>query len=448
MIKGDAPYVRFVQIDVLRGFAVLGIYWINIYIFAMPDMQSLIPPELNEDSLVNSTIKLVGDVYIEGTMRALFSMLFGASALIFLDEAKLSSSGLDLVDRYHRRTLLLILFGLIHAYLLLWPYDVLYAYGLFGLFLFPMRKLSARTLLICGLLLLILGDLDFNTPHPDIENASPARNVSPGNHQVLPLQEVTADTNVQPSDTESSAVVSSSSAPVPTPDQESGVESIDIVSSDMSIGTYRSGYATIFKAQRKLVVEKQSVTIYQNYIFDIGGMMLFGMALFKWGVLIGKLTSRFYIILAITGYVVGAAIRYTWLSDSGGSSSVLNWSMSYNLGRLAITLGHVGLIGWLCSCARIKSAIRLIASVGRMALTNYIMQTVISIFLFYGVGFALYAELERYQLAIMCVGIWIVQITYSNLWLIWYKQGPLEWLWRSMIYGRIQPNRRNAEARS
>jgi uncharacterized protein len=77
-----------------------------------------------------------------------------------------------------------------------------------------------------------------------------------------------------------------------------------------------------------------------------------------------------------------------------------------------------------------------------MALTNYIMQTIISIFLFYGIGFALYGELERYQLLLICFAVWIFQIIYSNLWLVWFKHGPLEWLWRSMIYGKRQAFRK------
>ena len=129
----EAPYVRIVQMDVLRGFAVLGIYWINIFVFALPYSDYGIPEELNDNSMINLVIQVISEIFVEGTMRGLFSALFGASALIFLAEARLAASGLELVDRYYRRTLILIMFGVIHGYLLLWPYDVLYAYGLLGL---------------------------------------------------------------------------------------------------------------------------------------------------------------------------------------------------------------------------------------------------------------------------------------------------------------------------
>lgn len=415
-------------------------------VFAMPETESLIPPELNENSLINSTIAAFSVVYFEGTMRALFSMLFGASALIFLDEARLANSGLDIVDRYYRRTLLLILFGLIHAYLLLWPYDVLYAYGLFGLLLFPMRKLSARTLLICGFMLLLLGDLDFST-----QQASSHVGTSVNKVDVMqggdksPLSYTKAVTDGQPAKAGIISVESNPNGYNETLEQSSGEESIEIMNAGGSIATYRSDYATIFNYQRKIVAEKQSITIYQDYIFDIGGMMLLGMALLKLGVLTGPLAPRVYLIFIIVGYVVGASLRFA-LTKSGAESGYLsNIPLGYNSGRVLITFGHIGLIGLLCSSVRLKFVVKLFASVGRMALTNYIMQTVISIFLFYGLGFALYAQLERFQIALICLGVWLFQITYSNVWLIWFKQGPLEWLWRSMIYGKLQSNRKSIE---
>lgn len=442
IIKREAPYVRFVQIDVLRGFAVLGIYFINIILFALPESESMVPPELNETGFLNSSIGMFSEVYIEGTMRALFSMLFGASALIFLDEARLANSGLDLVDRYYRRTLLLVLFGLLHAYLLLWPYDVLYAYGLFGLLLFPIRKLSARTLLIFGILLLLMGDLDFTAQQNNTNDLSNRiSNITLGNEATSITQNESAS-SMTSRISGFIPVGSSNTNPKATTEEASGEESIEIINSGGGMGTYRSDYATIFNFQRKTVVEKQSISIYQDYIFDIGGMMLLGMALFKFGVMTGPLSSKTYLIFVIVGYVAGTTLRYA-LSLGGLNSGHLTQVFSgYNLGRVLITFGHIGLIGLLCSSVHLKGIVRTLASVGRMALTNYIMQTVISIFLFYGFGFSLYASLQRYQLVMVCAGIWLFQITYSNLWLIWFKQGPLEWLWRSLIYGELQSNRK------
>jgi len=446
----QAPYVRIVQIDVLRGFALLGIYWVNIFIFALPVGLGPLPAELNDSSGINTLMRLISDVLVEGTMRGLFSILFGASALLFLDEARLATSGLDLVDRYYRRTVLLILFGVIHAYVLLWPYDVLYAYGLLGLFLFPLRKLSAKSLLLFGLALLIVGD--FNLQELRFGDGLETRL---GKADILDYDE-SASPSVLARDAESK--VSSPTLPeviadesTRLPDEVGDSKARDSVSkrflSEAEITTYRDGYLTIFTHQIGVVIDKQSNTMYLDYLYDIGGMMLIGMALFKLGVLSGQLARRTYLLFAVLGYSLGIILRlataYSGLEFGNRLiDPVLHYSASYNVSRVIMTMGHIGLVGLLCYSSWLRFITRMLASVGRMALTNYIMQTVISIFLFYGFGFGLFALLERSEVAVVCLGVWVFQIAFSTMWLRWFKQGPLEWVWRSLIYGQLQPNRK------
>ncbi|WP_455218089.1 DUF418 domain-containing protein [Kaarinaea lacus] len=425
--RGDAPYVRFVQIDALRGFAVLGIFWINICVFAIPSIDGVVPPELNDDSLVNTLLGVFSEIYIEGTMRGLFSILFGASALIFLDEAKLATSGVELVDRYYRRTLLLVLFGLIHAYLLLWPHDVLYAYGLFGLFLFPLRKLSPWKLVACALVLLLIGDFKYIPPDEQT-----------GEQPTLLNMDIMEEDNILPGGDSPGDMTPGMLEPVPGSNvtAQELVESSIEARTELLIDLYHSGYVSIFNAQLEGVVEKQSLSIYQEFIFDIGGMMLLGMALFKFGLLTGRARRGTYLVLIVAGYVLGSFIRYAIATDSPDPDP------GYNLGRMFIALGHIGLVGFACQSKTFEYIIKKLAAVGRMALTNYIMQTLISIFLFYGIGFALYGALERYELIIICISVWIFQLLSSNLWLRWFKHGPLEWLWRSLIYGKRQAFRK------
>jgi len=136
----SAVPVRIEQLDVLRGFAVLGIFWVNIVVFGLPHGAYAYPTLFGTADELNLWTWAASEVFVEGTMRGLFSILFGASALIFLDEVRLGTGGVTVVERFYRRNLLLMAFGMIHAYFLLWPFDVLYAYGLFGLFLFPLRR--------------------------------------------------------------------------------------------------------------------------------------------------------------------------------------------------------------------------------------------------------------------------------------------------------------------
>ena len=438
-----APYIRFQQIDTLRGFAVLGIYWINIFVFALPALDYLFPPELNDDSLINSMIGLVSDLYIEGTMRGLFSVLFGASALIFLDEARLATGGLDIVDRYYRRAMTLILFGIIHAYLLLWPYDVLYAYGLFGLFLFPLRKLPVKALLICALVLLVMGDIEVDLTLGDDESISLSSNADVANDEE---EAATNNQEIQNPSQDLNTIL-----PAPNTDENaSGTPNQRVTENDvleetrneLSPEIYLSSYSAIFVLQKSVVLIKQTMTIYEDYIYDIGGMMLLGMALFKMGLLTGQVSTQVYLLLTILGYMSGSAIRFLLDYESLDLGPITNVTTGYNIGRVLITLGHIGLVGLLFHSRHFIIIKHGLASVGRMALTNYIMQTVISIFLFYGFGFGLYASLERYQLTLVCIGVWLFQVVYSNIWLSYFKHGPIEWIWRSMIYGSKQPLRK------
>lgn len=144
---------RIAQIDVLRGFAVLGVFWIGVGAFGMPYGANALPTLLGTPSTLNLAVWASTEVFMEGAMRGLFSMLFGASALIYLDQSRLDRDGLAIVDRFYRRNLTLMLFGIIHAYVLLWPHDVLYAYGLIGLFLFPLRRAPALILFLAGVAL-------------------------------------------------------------------------------------------------------------------------------------------------------------------------------------------------------------------------------------------------------------------------------------------------------
>ena len=408
----QAPDIRILQLDVLRGLAVLGIYLINVISFGLPNGAYPFPVLLGQAHEANIAFWAFSEVFVEGTMRGLFSMLFGASAMVFLSEAKLASHGLELVDRYYRRTLLLILFGLIHAYLLLWPFDVLYAYGLFGLFLFPLRKLTAPTLLVIGSLLLVLGDIELYRTGPDIS-------------------------------TELSAPVKDEAM---ARDRQWYLESV-LTELEDDTNLHRSGYREIFVSQIDDVIDQQSTYIYNHHIFDIGGMMLLGMALLKLGILSGRRSLRFYLLLACAGYLIGGIARgyavYTELIHGFDITGLdAGSSVDYDISRLPVTLGHVGVIGLLCQYARFDRITNLLAAVGRLALTNYILQTVISIFLFFGFGLALFGVFERYELIYVCLGMWALQIIFSVRWLKYYKYGPLEWLWRSLIYGQPQPFRK------
>jgi len=405
---------RIAQIDVLRGFAVLGVYWVGAGAFGLPYGANALPTLLGTPSDLNLAIWASTEVYVSGAMRGLFSMLFGASALIFLEEGRLHSGGLALVDRFYRRNLTLMLFGIVHAYLLLWPHDVLYAYGLLGMFLFPLRRVRPLVLFLIGVAMLSLVDLEIDW------------SLVLGSLRGLPSPEAVAAAT--------------------TPEESARFLNWLRMQMAEDIQTYRSGYLDIFAAQVAEVAAQQSTVFYKRHLFEIGGMMLIGMALYRWGVLSGQRSTRTYLWLALLGFAVGGWMRganlyQAYLLDFDPLTLVQLEEARWGLGRLPVVLGHVGLIGLLCRWARAGWLTGPLAATGRLALTNYIGQTVLSITLFYGFGFGLFASLERWQLALVCLGVWAFQIGFSVLWLRWYRYGPLEWLWRSLIFGQMQPMR-------
>ena len=173
-------------------------------------------------------------------------------------------------------------------------------------------------------------------------------------------------------------------------------------------------------------------------------MMMLGMALHRSGVLDGSRTQAFYVRLMlggfaagliINGYEVGGAIArdFDLLSTFGLMQP------TYQLGRLGMALGYLALVVLVVKSGALPWLRERLAAVGRMALTNYLMHSVIGALVFTGVGFGLVGELERWMLYPVVLAIWVIQLVASRWWMLRYRFGPLEWLWRAMTYGSIPP---------
>jgi len=174
------------------------------------------------------------------------------------------------------------------------------------------------------------------------------------------------------------------------------------------------------------------------------------MALYRLGVLTGAASTRTYLLMVLIGYGLGLAVNLyetSTLERAGFAVDALIRSyLTYDLGRAPMTLGHIGLIALLCRVSALRAVTRTLAAAGQMALTNYLAQSIICLFVFTGAGFALFGELERYQLYYVVAAIWMTQLVWSPLWLARFRFGPAEWLWRSLTYWRKQPLLRQVRA--
>jgi uncharacterized protein len=415
---------RWFAVDALRGLAVLGILWMNIPFFSIIPQFALNPDLPEGVSPANRVMWFISYIVFEGKMRCLFSMLFGAGMVLLTGRAE--ARGAEAADIYYRRTIWLMIIGLLHAYFL-WDGDILFWYGALGLLLYPFRRLSGYLLLVIGLLLCAI-----SIPQAIYQE-----------HQFNRRQELAREANErhaagQPLSEEQTAARKSWNARQrrlrPPTQQEI----------DKRIKEYQDSYFEIFKRRAGQLLNTHAQGIYQGGLQDVLGVMMLGMALLKLGILNNARSLRFYIILALIGYGVGlslSAYHAMMLAENNFlRGPLLFWfHISYNLDRLLVTLGHLALLMSIIQLGWLRWLTSGLAAVGQMALTNYLMQSAICTTLFYGYGFGCYGRLHYYELFYVVLAIWAVQLLISPLWLRFFRFGPIEWIWRSLTYLRLQP---------
>jgi uncharacterized protein len=171
-------------------------------------------------------------------------------------------------------------------------------------------------------------------------------------------------------------------------------------------------------------------------------MMLLGMGFLKLGVFSAERSRRFYLTWIILGYGLGLPIILYGYSSltAAGFDVVYHFGQPYNyVGSVLVAMGHIGMVMLVCKAnifGRFKNAL---AAVGQMALTNYLMHTIILTAVFYGYGLGLFGHVDRFAQMGFVLGMWILQLVVSPIWLKHFRFGPAEWLWRSLTYRKKQP---------
>jgi uncharacterized protein len=215
---------------------------------------------------------------------------------------------------------------------------------------------------------------------------------------------------------------------------------------DKDAQEWRGSPLSVIKARAKLVGFFHGMPYYHPMSWDIWSMMFIGMGLFRLGVLTGQRSVRAYAAMAVAGYGIGIPLNsYTaWLIMRSNFDPVVQdfTASTYDIGRLSIALGHLGMIMLICKTGILRWLTRSLAAVGQMAFSNYVFHSLAGAFLFTGYGFALYGRLQRYELYYFVAAVWVVQMIVSPIWLKYFRFGPLEWGWRSLTYWKKQPMRR------
>lgn len=421
---------RISSIDVLRGVGLLGILLMNIVAMGLPHWAYDDPTIIGNRSPADFWTWAINAVLFEGKMRTIFSMLFGAGIILITTRAEEKAGRDTPADIHFRRNMWLVLFGAIHGYLLLWPGDILYMYGLAGMFLFVFRRLRPRNLVILGAIILAL-------QVPKMYGMS--RGMTSAREGLARLQTQTAGGRQLSEEDKKSQKEWQKRMDEARPFPDKLQKEIDDRRKD-----YFHNVATF----APIVFMLETKMTYAIGIWDVVGMMLIGMALMKAGVLSAAKSYRFYALMALVGYgyglSVGTFVVWDWMRQ--GFAPGTRWLTLYDTTRLAVALGHVAVVMMICKAGALTWITRPLAAVGQMALTNYIMHSVIVMFVFLGFGFALFGQLSRYQLYYVVGGIWLFQLIVSPIWLRYFHFGPLEWLWRSLTYKKRQPMRIRAQA--
>ena len=424
--RTDAPNLgqrRLGVIDTVRGFALLGILVPNMWFFAWPSGVGMDPARMGEAiDLVNerSGASMVANeaantwaghltqTRFVGKFMFLFAALFGAGLVLFArrydgpshasdGDGALRASRRAGAIRWHVRCGWLLLFGLIHG-LLLWFGDILTMYAVAGLVAaWWLRRLRPRTQFILAGAMHAVGTLGW-----------------------LGLTGLAAI----------------------------GIDSGDITAAEVlgslerELDAYGGGGILAMFLTRAMMFGFYLVLMPFTFLWQVLGLMLLGMGLTRSGVLTGERSVRFYAIMAGVCLPLGLAITiavYAAIAGSGFDLGPLLWISIAQFIGAPLALGYLAAVVLIVKLGAIKPATDALAAVGRMALTNYLLQTLICTTLFYGHAGGLYARVQFPALAGVIAGVWAINIAFSVLWLRVFRFGPMEWLWRSLTYLRPQP---------
>ncbi|MBI3210990.1 MAG: DUF418 domain-containing protein [Candidatus Solibacter usitatus] len=417
---------RVSSVDALRGMSLLGILTMNILGFSLPGAVTYNPTVMDGDSGVNLWTWFAVDVLFEGKMRALFSMLFGASMILMTSRSEARGGDARIADIWLRRCLWLMFIASLHAWFL-WDGDILFSYALAGLFLYPFRKLASTGLLIAG-----LSALSMQLPKAWVEYN---------------------DARVQKLEWDIAREVENTKLPLTSElqqgkeDWEERVKANKPADEELQkiVKRFRSGYGEIFRERAARVPGLHSLSFYTFVFADSFGMMLIGMSLCKWEILSARRSARFYIVLLLIGYGIGLPVRVAACLNQYYAGfdvfSALQFQFTYEITRLLTAAGHLSVLMLVCRAGIFQKLTRALSCVGQTALTNYLLQSVLCTTLFYGYGFGWFGKLERYQLYYVVGVIWLLQLVFSSLWLSRFRFGPVEWAWRSLTYWERQPLR-------
>ena len=382
-IKPTGVNERIISIDVMRGFALLGIFVVNMLFFHTPYIY-VNPYTWYQNPSDYETFKMI-DIFVQGSVYPLFAMLFGYGlAMQFM---KSEANGRPFAKFAVRRLSVLLLIGCIHAFLI-WAGDILITYALAGFVLILMIRLKPIWLLLISIFLYLI-------PNGLLNGLVYLGSFLEPDAMII----------------------------------YTGIQEIEA-----SIVAYGQGtWGDIFSQRLAdwLYMGGNGLMII-SMLFTIVPFLLLGAAAAKW-----KLIERarelkvYWIITVLVTLIAGTVIKWLpYLSEA----NLFTMSIQDTFGGPLQAIAYAGIIALICSIPSAAKILSPISKVGRMSMTTYLMQSIIATTIFYSYGFGLYGTIDISTGTWMAVGIYALQIVFAEIWLMKFKQGPVELLWRKLTY--------------
>tara|TARA_B100001564_G_scaffold302116_1_gene269718 strand:+ start:677 stop:1882 length:1206 start_codon:yes stop_codon:yes gene_type:complete len=383
---------RIHSLDLIRGFAVLGILIMNITSFSQISMAYMNPTIGAGLEGYNQYFHGFNYIFADTRFMSIFSMLFGAGVVLFTQ--RIEAKGKRVAALHYKRMFWLLLFGLTHAYFI-WVGDILVAYAICGSLVFFFRKKSIRTLFILAVILFLIPiSLNFMTYYG------------------------------MPKD----ALESTFAFFYPSTEQ------IAVQTKIM-----QGSYIEQMPLRIENALELQTLVFMIEIFWRTSAMMLLGMILYRKGILSADKSTAYYKKMIWVGFVPGLILSSIGLGQVYASE----WSGAYvmNIGAnykfvsgLFMALGYIGLVIWIYKKEIFKKLQNRLQATGRMAFTNYIGMSVICTLIFNGHGLGLFGTFDRLQQFLIVICVWVIMLIISPLVLKKYQFGPLESLWRKLTY--------------
>lgn len=409
---------RVLALDAVRGLALFGILVVNVL-----GVSGLRAFAIDESSAVEPVLRQIVETLFQGKFISLFSILFGISFFLQLDRPP--TKDMKAIPRYWRRLAILFLIGMAHA--LLQPGEVLMSYALCGALLLVFYRMPWKIVLAAAMLLMV-------APHLHTAWATS-----------VAMNQTTAEAPPPMEDTTEDGGWQREVLPGRPWDPYDGPDAVRVFS--------KGSLAEVVAYSRDFTLDRWT-TSWAGYLW-----ITFPLQLMMVGLLVGRSgvlrqvedRKRLFHVTCWGGLVAGLGLYwlvapvYTWASAGGWNPwTGLIGNLLFVMSALTLALAYGAGVFLLFRLDAVRGLLTPLGAVGRMALTNYLLQTIITVWLFWGFGLGWYGRYGAGTVEIIAIMVFAAQAAFSIIWLRYFRHGPVEWLWRCGTYWKVLPLRISA----